>query len=543
MTCGSRDFNLCAALLLAAPGTHRCGRHVMSGAPPTRAPPAKPPPIPPRPSHLASPAKPPLDLSLVRPERHTALLTSPPEHCAQCGVVYALGAAAAAALKAGEAAIVDNMERVAAFQVAAGDAHGAILASGRRAGLYLWRADSGARPTLETNYFGTTRLRHVACGGALTAVVTEDGQLWAWALEGSGSDARVPQWPPFRIATRARIRTVAVGEGHVLALHAEGSALTGWGMNDFGQLGAGPTSNLFYNTPILIEGLGAVRCVAAGRRHSAVVTASGHLYTFGSNGVGQCGVPLTSDVVRTPFLHQSLSGGTAAAARVACGHFHTLLLSSASDSVLATGLNKHGQLGIGSTDNAAVFLPVEACAGLCQLVDIAAGEAHSAAITATGSLFAWGKGGKGQVGLAGIKKDVLAPKPVLLPAMGARYLGLASLTCSGASTFVLTTESHLTAENFEIFERPPPIQAPAAPLAVLVATWNVNNTNPSNQDLRWLNELVQAKAPDLVVVSLQEVDLKAGALLTDGAHQLHRSGKGALAALKRGLRPPPAPSA
>ena len=82
--------------------------------------------------------------------------------------------------------MVDGMGPVAAFRVATGDSHGAILAGGKRRGLYLWRtdgSDSVARPAVETVVFGGTRLQYVACGGAITAVVTEDSDLYVWVNE------------------------------------------------------------------------------------------------------------------------------------------------------------------------------------------------------------------------------------------------------------------------------------------------------------------------------------------------------------------------
>lgn len=252
--------------------------------------------LPPRP-HAVQPGG--SNLAVVQArgrERQAPALSASPEYCLRCGLVYAFGSPATTEKKAGEPSLVDSMEHVAAFQIAAGDSHGAILAGGTRAGLYMWGtdgSDSVARPAVETKTFASTRLRHVACGGALTAVVTEEGQLFVWALAGSSAAASFPL-EPFPIPTPQRLGTVACGEGHVIAVSADGSSLLSWGMNDYGQLGLGPTAGGFNRDAKVVDDLRgrAIAHVAAGRRHTAVLTEDGQLFTFGSNTVGQCGVPV-----------------------------------------------------------------------------------------------------------------------------------------------------------------------------------------------------------------------------------------------------------
>jgi len=507
--------------------------------------PAKPPPLPPKPAHLAeradaAPAAPP-PCRAVPQRKHEA----PPDYCARCGVAYTFGSAATSERKAGEPSVVDGMERVAVFQIAAGEAHGALLAGGKRAGLYLWGCEGSdvARPILETAAFGSTRLQHVACGGALTAVVSEGGQLFVWSQSSSSAAEDALRVPVPRIPTLVnspkRLGKVACGKGHVLALAADGTSLVAWGVNDHGQLGRGPSvAGGFHSTAEEVTQLNgkALTNVSAGCRHSAVLTRDGHVYTFGSNAVGQCGVPVRHfDCLRSPHLHQEPCGSTPVR-DVACGHYHTLILSHSGDDILACGLNKNGQLGNGSLENGEIFLPVEKAPDLLGVVAIGAGLAHSVAVTAKGLIFAWGQGSKGQVGAAGLKKDVLTPRSLMSVSMGASCRGLQAVACAPTSTFVLTCDDTLTHDNNELFPSHAPLLAPAPPLQVLTCTWNVNNTSPSPKSLEWLRDVVAREEPGIVVVGLQEVDLKAGALMLDAAHQMHRNGKGALAALKLGFK-------
>ena len=67
--------------------------------------------------------------------------------------------------------------------------------------------------------------------------------------------------------------------------------------------------------------------------------------------------------------------------------------------VFAWGNNSLGQLGLNDTANRRAPAPVEALWAI-PVAQLAAGEAHSAALTINGFLFTWGHNEKGQLGLA-----------------------------------------------------------------------------------------------------------------------------------------------
>uniref|UniRef100_A8M5U9 Regulator of chromosome condensation RCC1 n=1 Tax=Salinispora arenicola (strain CNS-205) TaxID=391037 RepID=A8M5U9_SALAI len=87
---------------------------------------------------------------------------------------------------------------------------------------------------------------------------------------------------------------------------------------------------------------------------------------------------------------------------------------AASDTILAWGSNFFGELGNGTTTNSStpvdVSLPADTAA-----VAIAAGDAHSVALTAAGTVLAWGDNSHGQLG-DGTGADSLTPVGVSLPA-------------------------------------------------------------------------------------------------------------------------------
>lgn len=257
------------------------------------------------PPSLPLPSRPPPSVVPPQPRRQHS---DPPDYCSLCGVLYAFGSAATSEKKIGEPSVVEGMGSVAAFQVASGDSHGAILAGGKRAGLYLWEgsgvSESVVSPKLETVNFADMRLQSVACGGPLTAVVSEEGHVFLWAQKGSAALESIPRTPT-RFQAPA-LSSVACGEGHVLALSAKGSVLLAWGANDFGQLGLGADAGTFYATLNVVMSVKGLSEVAAGSRHSAVVTTDGQLYTWGSNALGQCGLASSGkavDCLPAPHLH------------------------------------------------------------------------------------------------------------------------------------------------------------------------------------------------------------------------------------------------
>lgn len=86
------------------------------------------------------------------------------------------------------------------------------------------------------------------------------------------------------------IRKIAVHSGgrHALALTADGRVFS-WGEGDDGKLGNGTTTTS--ESPRLIEALDGfrIRDIAAGSSHSAAVTSSGELYTWGLGEYGRLG--------------------------------------------------------------------------------------------------------------------------------------------------------------------------------------------------------------------------------------------------------------
>merc|ERR1712166_1219263 len=81
----------------------------------------------------------------------------------------------------------------------------------------------------------------------------------------------------------------------------------------------------------------------------------------------------------------------------AAGMYHTLCIT-ADGSLFGWGLNKSGQLGVADTENRWMPTLVTGLQGK-QVAHVAAGGSHTICTTADGSVFTWGNGAFGQLGL------------------------------------------------------------------------------------------------------------------------------------------------
>jgi alpha-tubulin suppressor-like RCC1 family protein len=135
-----------------------------------------------------------------------------------------------------------------------------------------------------------------------------------------------------------KVRSVACGHSHLAVVSASHELLT-LGENQYGQLGLGDTEAR--STPQIV-GCSQVFQVDAGHSHTVFATLNGTLFSFGSNTSGQAGQPRQRRILTEPELVQNISGATC---YVACGDFHTLVISdSPTTPLMAFGNNEFGTL-------------------------------------------------------------------------------------------------------------------------------------------------------------------------------------------------------
>lgn len=186
--------------------------------------------------------------------------------------------------------------------------------------------------------------------------------------------------------------TFAAGATHSLAIHADGT-LWATGANATGQLGTGTTTS--QTTWVQVGSLATWVRVAAGARHSLALRADGSLWAWGDNTAGQLGTATSSGTgyVATP----TQVPGTYT--QLAAGRAHSLALQ-ANGTLWAWGDNFYGQLGNATNTGTTNPNPTPTQISSASYTQLAAGADFGLALRQDGSLWAWGRNTYGQLGSA-----------------------------------------------------------------------------------------------------------------------------------------------
>ena len=174
--------------------------------------------------------------------------------------------------------------------------------------------------------------------------------------------------------------TISAGDDYTLAVTVAG-AVYSWGSDGSAQLGNG-AMNGDRPTPEAIASLTGVRSASAGEGHGIAVLADGSAWAWGYGGYIDC----TAGAVHSSPVQIAASGIVAASA----GASHSLLLR-ADGVVLSIGCNFEGELGRAGT--VPPQSPAAAVPGLPTIVAVAAGSGYSLALDSAGFVWAWGKAG------------------------------------------------------------------------------------------------------------------------------------------------------
>ena len=111
-------------------------------------------------------------------------------------------------------------------------------------------------------------------------------------------DRWTPQLVPLEKVGATKVRQVAAGALHVIAITETDNLVLAWGKNSFGQLGIGSTLEQVFR-PTKIKAFGqdrdSVRQAACGENHTIFLMNSGCVSTCGSNEFGQLGLAVDTD--------------------------------------------------------------------------------------------------------------------------------------------------------------------------------------------------------------------------------------------------------
>jgi alpha-tubulin suppressor-like RCC1 family protein len=272
-----------------------------------------------------------------------------------------------------------------------------------------WRTPQQVHGPADVGYLtGITRL---GAGGAFSLAVKADGSLWAWGRNFYGQlgihskdDHTVPYQVhgPGDVGYLTDVVDVAGGDSHSLALKSDGTVWA-WGYGGHGQLGIHTKDD--HTVPYQVHGPGDVGYltgiikVAAGANFSLALKNDGTLWAWGEGGYGQLGIHSDNDHTVPYQVHgRDNVGYLTDVVDVAAGRHHTLAVKS-DGTVYAWGGNTYGQLGISSNDGQTVPHQVHGAEYLTGIIEVAAGEYHSLALRDDGTVWAWGYGDYGQLGI------------------------------------------------------------------------------------------------------------------------------------------------
>ncbi|CAH0477266.1 unnamed protein product [Peronospora belbahrii] len=321
------------------------------------------------------------------------------------------------------------------------DASGELYSCGQNSYGELGTGDDTERHQLTSVALcGWDDICQVASGNETMAVLTNDGSVLTCGLNKNGQcghghfDKRVMMLRPVQTLRSQQVKFIAASNGceHIIALTDLGLAYS-WGCNNRGQLGHGNLATKIH-LPKLIESLKDTKLgyASVSYHHSAVVTDSGKLYTFGMNDCGQLGLEHTQ-LQSIPQLVKSLKGIEVSMA--ACGLYHTLVCTATGD-LFACGKNDYGQLGLAHNRQVNVFSPVALTNETVCFV--ACGYYHSVVVTTDGQTFSVGRNDYGQLGI-GSKVHQNVPNVVAFSA-GTRMV---RATCGCYHTVLLSDQGQV----------------------------------------------------------------------------------------------------
>ncbi|CAI5498417.1 unnamed protein product [Closterium sp. Naga37s-1] len=270
-------------------------------------------------------------------------------------------------------------------------------------------------------------------GAAVPVGAQVQAEVFSW---GNGANYQLGTGSTRIQRTPARIDGLATATATATASPGDAAA----SVSD-GDEGASAASGAAATPPPASAAAGpaaAVVAVAAGRFHSAAVTARGELFTWGFGRGGRLGHPdfdVHSGQVAVILPRRVTAGLGGRAVRVVAAAKHHMLAATHSGELFSWGSNREGRLGYPAVDSQAT--PRRVAALRQRVVAVAAGNKHSAALTGGGEVFTWGCNTHGQLGY-GTSNSTSSCTPRIVDHLKGR--AIAAVAAAKRHTVVLTAD-------------------------------------------------------------------------------------------------------
>lgn len=315
---------------------------------------------------------------------------------------------------------------------------------------------------------GYKRILSMATGANHTLALCSNGQVYAWGDNtygqlgtgdtNSSSEPVAVNISSSSILNNSRVLGIAAGQNHSLAMYQNLSDgriyIASWGKNTDGQLGDGTFTDRLYPVQVSIAGAFAgspyvdrIYSIAAGDNHSmarylesmdSVVSVA----TWGKNDYNQLGrtvssnanVPHRVDMGTATAFSSTLGASNRHAKSIAAGGNHCLAIRS-DGAVVGWGRNTYGQVGDGTTVNAAYAVAVSTTFGpSLPAVGISGGANHSLAFSQN-TVYGWGENDRSQV--TGSSSHYTSPQSI-----GA-FSNTKMISAGNKRSYLLTSDNQL----------------------------------------------------------------------------------------------------
>jgi alpha-tubulin suppressor-like RCC1 family protein len=267
---------------------------------------------------------------------------------------------------------------------------------------------------------GSLKVASVSVGDFICAGL-EDGTVDCWGYNGTGqlgNNSSTNSPTPVKVSGITGAVGVTGGSGYACAV-LSGGGISCWGFNAEGELGNGGTSDSL--VPVAVSGLfAAATTVQAGGDHTCTLEPTAEplgrepfplVECWGTDSFGELGDGTTNDsalpVTTDPVIY-SITAQTSGIG-LALGYDHSCAMVAGE--VECWGYNEDGELGNGTAVNAPLAGP-QPVPGLTTAVGISAGDSHTCALLANGTIACWGSNADGQIG-NGTTNNALSPTAVI----------------------------------------------------------------------------------------------------------------------------------
>ncbi|XP_044619487.1 X-linked retinitis pigmentosa GTPase regulator isoform X5 [Equus asinus] len=255
---------------------------------------------------------------------------------------------------------------------------GKVYATGGNSEGQLGLGDDEDRNTFHRIKFFTSqhKIKQLSAGSSSSAALTEDGELFMW---GDNSEGQIGLknidnvCVPHQVTIGKPISWVSCGYYHSAFITTEGELYT-FGEPESGKLGLPSKLLINHRIPQLVPGIPEkVIQVACGGGHTVVLTENA-VYTFGLGQFGQLGLGTFIFETSEPTVIEHIKDQKIS--YISCGENHTALITD-TGLIYTFGDGRHGKLGLGLENFTNQFVPTLCCSFRRFIVQlVACGGCH-----------------------------------------------------------------------------------------------------------------------------------------------------------------------